>query len=97
MVRTYRGAHKLHMSSGILFNYESEVRGREFVTRKISYSVTKIHHASKETVVLGNLSAVKEWGYAKDYVEGMCMMLQQDHLDDLVLWTVKSNTVGEFI
>ena len=59
------------MSSSILFNHESEVRGPEFVTRKISRSVARINHGSKEPIVLGNLSAVKDWGYARDYLEGM--------------------------
>ena len=74
-VRTYREAYKLFMSNGILFNHESEVRGPEFVTRKVSRSVAKIYHGSREPLVLGNLDAVKDWGYAKDYVEGMWMMI----------------------
>ena len=95
-VRTYRDAYKLYMSNGILFNHESEVRGPEFVTRKISRSVARIYHGSKEPVVLGNLSAVKDWGYALDYVEGMWSMLQQDYPDDFVLGTGESHTVREF-
>lgn len=95
-VRTYRDAYKLYMSSGILFNHESEIRGPEFVTRKISKSVANIHHGSKEPIILGNLSAVKDWGYARDYVEGMWMMLQQDYPDDFVLGTGESHTVREF-
>lgn len=95
-VRTYREAYKLFMSNGILFNHESEVRGPEFVTRKISRSVARVYHGSKEPVVLGNLSAVKDWGYARDYVEGMWMMLQQDYPDDFVLGTGESHTVREF-
>ena len=63
------------MSNGILFNHESEVRRPEFVTRKISKSVAKIYRGSKEPIVLGNLSAVKDWGYAKDYIAGMWMMI----------------------
>ena len=96
-VRTYRDAYKLYMSNGILFNHESEVRGPEFVTRKISRSVAKIHHGSKEPVILGNLSSVKDWGYARDYVEGMWIMLQQDYPDDFVLGTGESHTVREFV
>ena len=96
-VKTYRDAYKLFMSNGILFNHESEVRGPEFVTRKISKSVARIYHSSKEPVVLGNLSAVKDWGYAKDYVEGMRMMLQQDYPDDFVLGTGESHTVRDFV
>ena len=95
-VRTYRDAYKLYMSNGILFNHESEVRGPEFVTRKISRSVARIYHDSKEPIVLGNLSAVKDWGYARDYVEGMWSMLQQDYPDDFVLGTGESHTVREF-
>ena len=95
-VRTYRDAYRLYMSNGILFNHESEVRGPEFVTRKISRAVAKIANGSREPVVLGNLSAVKDWGYAKDYVEGMWMMLQRDYPDDYVLGTSESHKVREF-
>ncbi|MCL4480422.1 MAG: GDP-mannose 4,6-dehydratase [Candidatus Thermoplasmatota archaeon] len=95
-VRTYREAYKLYMANGILFNHESEVRGPEFVTRKISMAVAKIAHGSKDPVILGNLSAVKDWGYARDYVEGMWKMLQQDYPDDFVLGTNESHTVREF-
>jgi GDPmannose 4,6-dehydratase len=95
-VRTYREAYKLYMSNGILFNHESEVRGPEFVTRKISMAVAKIATGSKDPVILGNLSAVKDGGYAKDYVEGMQMMLQQDYPDDFVLGTGESHIVREF-
>jgi len=84
------------MSNGILFNHESEVRGPEFVTGKITRSVAKIKKGSREPIVLGNLNAVKDWGYAKDYVEGMWMMLQQDVPDDFVLGTGESHTVREF-
>ena len=95
-VRTYREAYKLFMSNGILFNHESEVRGPEFVTRKISKSVANIYLGSKEPIVLGNLSAVKDWGYAKDYVAGMWMMIQQDLPDDFVMGTGESHTVRDF-
>ncbi len=95
-VRTYREAYRLYMANGILFNHESEVRGPEFVTRKISMAVAKIAHGSKDPVILGNLSAVKDWGYAKDYVEGMWKMIQQDYPDDFVLGTNESHTVREF-
>ncbi len=96
-VRTYRDAYKLYMSNGILFNHESEVRGPEFVTRKISIGVARIFHGSKEPIMLGNLSAVKDWGYAKDYVEGMWKMVQQDYPDDFVLGTGEAHTVREFV
>ena len=95
-VRTYREAYKLYMANGILFNHESEVRGPEFVTRKISMAVARIANGSKDPVMLGNLSAVKDWGYARDYVEGMWKMLQQDYPDDFVLGTNESHTVREF-
>jgi GDPmannose 4,6-dehydratase len=84
------------MSNGILFNHESEVRGPEFVTREIYQAAAKIANGSHDPVVLGNLSAVKDWGYAKDYVEGMWMMIQQDCPDDFVLGTGESHTVREF-
>ena len=96
-IRTYRDAYKLYMSNGILFNHESEVRGPEFVTRKISMATARIYNGSKDPVSLGNLSAVKDWGYAKDYVEGMWMMLQQDYPDDYVLGTGESHTNRDFI
>ncbi len=96
-VRTYREAYKLYMANGILFNHESEVRGPEFVTRKISMAVARIGNGSRESVTLGNLSSVKDWGYAKDYVEGMWKMLQQDYPDDYVLGTNESHTVREFV
>ena len=95
-VKTYREAYKLYMASGILFNHESEVRGAEFVTRKITKTVAKIHRGSNEPLELGNLSAVKDWGYAKDYVEAMWLMLQQDYPDDFVIGTGESHTVREF-
>ena len=96
-VRTYREAYRLFMANGILFNHESEVRGPEFVTRKISKSVAKIYHGSKDPLVLGNLDAVKDWGHAKDYVNGMWMMLQQDYPDDFILGTGESHTVRDFV
>ncbi len=96
-VRTYRETYKLYMANGILFNHESEVGGPEFVTRKISMAVARIANGYKEPVILGNLSAVKDWGYARDYVDGMWKMLQQDYPDDFVLGTNESHTVREFV
>ena len=96
-VRTYRDAYQLFMGNGILFNHESEVRGPEFVTRKISKGVARISLGSSEPIVLGNLSAVKDWGYAKDYVEGMWKMLHYDIPDDFVMGTGESHTVREFV
>ena len=84
------------MSNGILFNHESEVRGPEFVTRKISQAVARINNSSKDPIILGNLDAVKDWGYAMDYVDGMWKMLQTDYPDDFVLGTGEAHTVREF-
>ena len=95
--RTYRDAYQLFMSNGILFNHESEVRGPEFVTRKISMAVAKIFNGLEGPIILGNLSAVKDWGYAKDYVEGMWRMLQYELPDDFVMGTGESHTVREFV
>ena len=96
-VRTYRDAYKLFMSNGILFNHESEVRGPEFVTRKISMKVAGIHQGSAEPLILGNLSAASDWGYAKDYVEGMRKMLQYDIPGDFVMGIGESHTVRDFV
>ena len=96
-VRNYREAYKLFMSNGILFNHESEVRGPEFVTRKITMGVAKIHAGSNNPIILGNLDARKDWGYAEDYVRGMWLMLQQDYPDDFVLGTGEQHTVREFV
>ena len=95
-VRTYRETYKLYMTNGILFNHESEVRSPKFVTRKISMAVARIANGSKDPVILGNLSAVKDWGYTRDYVDGMWKMLLQDYPDDFVLGTNESHTVREF-
>jgi GDPmannose 4,6-dehydratase len=95
--RTYRDAYKLFISNGILFNHESEVRGPEFVSRKISIGVAKIYRGSNNPILLGNLNAVKDWGYSKDYVYGMWQMLQQDTPDDFVLGTGESHTVRDFV
>ncbi len=87
-VRVYREAYSLYMCNGILFNHESEVRGPpEFVTMKIARAVARIANGDTEPLVLGNLDARKDWGYAKDYVEGMWMMLQKERPDDYVLAT----------
>ena len=96
-IKNYRDAYDLYMSSGILFNHESEVRGPEFVTRKISLAVARIASGDMEPIELGNLSARKDWGYAKDYVEGMWSMLQYKYGDDFVLGTGELHTVREFV
>jgi GDPmannose 4,6-dehydratase len=95
--RNYRDAYDLFISNGILFNHESEVRGPEFVTRKISMAVAEIAAGRKRQLVLGNLNARKDWGYARDYVEGMWMMLNYKYGDDFVLGTGELHTVREFV
>ncbi|MCL5680798.1 MAG: GDP-mannose 4,6-dehydratase [Candidatus Thermoplasmatota archaeon] len=94
--KNYRDAYGLFISNGILFNHESEFRGPEFVTRKISKGVSRIVKGDKNPIELGNLSARKDWGYARDYVEGMWMMLNYKYGDDFVLGTGKIHTVREF-
>ncbi len=96
-IKTYREAYNLFMSSGILFNHESEVRGPEFVTRKISLHVAKYAMGKHDVLELGNMDARKDWGYAKDYVEGMIDMLQYKRPDDFVLGTGELHTVREFV
>ena len=96
-IKNYREAYNLYMSNGILFNHESEMRGPEFVTRKISKAVARIASGSKDPIELGNLSARKDWGYAKDYVEGMWQILNYKYADDFVLGTGELHTVREFV
>ncbi len=95
-VKTYREAHSLFMSNGILFNHESEYRGAEFVTRKISKAVARIARDSSGFIELGNLNSRKDWGYAEDYVRGMWMILNYKYADDFVLGTGELHTVREF-
>jgi GDPmannose 4,6-dehydratase len=89
----YRESYDLHATSGILFNHESPRRGLEFVTRKITWHAAAIKHGRAEKVLLGNLDAKRDWGYAKDYVEAMWLMLQQDQADDYVIATNSTHTV----
>ena len=91
----YRESYDLHATSGILFNHESERRGREFVTRKITWHAAAIKHGLEKEVRLGNLDAERDWGYAKDYVEAMWLMLQQDTPEDYVIATNESHSVRE--
>lgn len=93
----YREAYGMHLTNGILFNHESPRRGRTFVTRKITSAVASIHAGFQKTIYLGNLDAKRDWGHARDYVEGMWMMLQQDEPDDYVLATGETHTVKEFV
>jgi GDPmannose 4,6-dehydratase len=90
----YREAYGMHASNGILFNHESPVRGETFVTRKITRAVAAIHHGLQETLYLGNLDAKRDWGHARDYVEGMWAILQPD---DYVLATGESHSVRELV
>lgn len=92
----YRESYALHATSGILFNHESPRRGLEFVTRKISNHVARIKHGMADELRLGNLEAQRDWGYAKDYVEAMWLMLQQDEPDDYVVSTGETHSVREF-
>jgi GDPmannose 4,6-dehydratase len=93
----YRESYDLHATSGILFNHESERRGLEFVTRKITWHAAAIRHGRLDELRLGNLDARRDWGYARDYVEAMWLMLQQDRADDYVIATGKTNTVRECV
>ncbi|MEQ9314625.1 MAG: GDP-mannose 4,6-dehydratase, partial [Henriciella sp.] len=93
----YREAYGMHASNGILFNHESPVRGETFVTRKITRAVAAIHHRLQDTLYLGNLNAQRDWGHAKDYVEGMWRIVQQDEPDDYVLGTGEMHSVREFV
>ena len=97
MTVNYRESYGLHASSGILFNHESERRGLEFVTRKITNSLARIKLGLQDTVTLGNLDAARDWGYAGDYVEAMWLMLQQDDPDDYVIATGETHTIREFL
>jgi len=92
----YREAYGLHASNGILFNHESSRRGETFVTRKITRAVARIAEGVQTELVLGNLDAVRDWGYAPEYVEAMWLMLQQDEPDDYVIATGDAHSVREF-
>ena len=93
----YRESYGMHASCGILFNHESPRRGENFVTRKITQSVAKIHKGLQDKLVLGNMDAKRDWGYAKEYVEAMWLMLQQDEADDYVIATNETHSVREFL
>ena len=96
IVKEYREAYNMFCCSGILFNHESERRGETFVTRKITLAAARIKQGKQETLYLGNLSSLRDWGYAKDYVECMWLMLQQDHPDDFVIATGEQHSVRDF-
>lgn len=93
----YREAYGMHASNGILFNHESPLRGETFVTRKITRAVAAIHHGMQEVLYLGNLDALRDWGHARDYVEGMWRIIQQAEADDYVLGTGEMHSVREFV
>jgi GDPmannose 4,6-dehydratase len=97
MVVNYREAYGLHASNGILFNHESPARGETFVTRKITRAVAAIAAGEQERLYLGNLNAKRDWGHARDYVEGMWRILQQKTPDDYVLATGETHSVREFV
>ncbi|MCL4165270.1 UNVERIFIED_CONTAM: hypothetical protein GTU68_050367 [Idotea baltica] len=93
----YRNAYDMFAVNGILFNHESPRRGETFVTRKITRAATRIKLGLQDKLYLGNLDAKRDWGYAKDYVEGMWMTLQQDTPDDYVLATGETQTIRQFL
>jgi len=97
MVRNYRESHGMHASNGILFNHESERRGHEFVTRKVTDGVARIALGLADHIALGNLDSLRDWGYAPDYVEGMWRMLQQDEPGDYVLATGVSHSIRDLL
>jgi GDPmannose 4,6-dehydratase len=97
IVKNYREAYNLYAANGILFNHESERRGKTFVTRKISVAVSNIILGNQSELQLGNLNAKRDWGYAPEYVEGMWRMLQVDEPDDYVLATNETHTIKEFV
>ena len=102
ITKNYRESYGMHISNGILFNHEGERRGETFVTRKITMALSKIKLSLNkgedfQTLKLGNLYSKRDWGYAKDYVEGMWLMLQQDKPDDYVLATNETHTIKEFV
>jgi GDPmannose 4,6-dehydratase len=97
ITKNYREAYNIFACNGILFNHESPIRGETFVTRKITRAAAKIHLGLQEKLFLGNIDAERDWGHAKDYVEGMWLMLQQKEADDYVLATGKKITVRKFV
>ena len=96
LTRNYREAYKLNASNGIMFNHESPRRGFEFVTRKISYGVARIKKGLQKKLKLGNIKSKRDWGHAKDYVDAMWLMMQQDKPGDYVIGTGKEHTVEDF-
>lgn len=97
MIVNYREAYGMHLTNGILFNHESPRRGPTFVTRKITRAVARIKLGLQETLYLGNIDSQRDWGHARDYVEGMWLMVQKDVPDDYVLATGEMHSVREFL
>ena len=97
MTINYRESYGMHASSGILFNHESPRRGPEFVTRKVSMAVARIARGQQDKLVMGNLDARRDWGYAGDYVDAMWRMLQQDEADDYVVATGETHSIRELL
>ena len=97
ITKNYRESYDMFNCCGILFNHESERRGKQFVTRKISDGVARIVHGLSDHITLGNLDAKRDWGYAPDYVESMWLMLQQDRPDDFVIATGETHSIREFL
>lgn len=97
IVKNYRESYGLFACNGILFNHESERRGHNFVTRKITLGLNKILNDPNECLIMGNIDSLRDWGHALDYIEGMWLMLQQDEADDFVLATGEMHSVREFI
>lgn len=97
LTRNYRESYRMHATNGILFNHESPRRGETFVTRKITLAAARIKFGLQDSIELGNLHALRDWGYAKDYVEAMWLMLQQNRGDDYVIATGETHTVREFL
>ncbi len=97
IVKNYRESYGLFAVNGLLFNHESPRRGEDFVTRKITKAIAAIHESKKQTLEIGNLDARRDWGHARDYVEGMWRMLQQDKPEDFVLASGEQHSVREFI
>jgi GDPmannose 4,6-dehydratase len=97
ITKNYRESYDMFACSGILFNHESERRGIEFVTRKISDGVARIHLGLEDMITLGNLDSYRDWGYAPDYCEAMWLMLQQDEPDDYVISTGETHSIRDFL
>jgi len=97
ITKNYRESYNMYSCSGILFNHESERRGKEFVTRKITNAIAKIKYGIQDCLELGNMDSKRDWGHSKDYVNAMWLMLQQEQADDFVIATNETRTVREFV